>query len=93
MLGVSAEVRANAGVAAGDDVEIEMQLDTQPREVAVPPELAQALARDPAAGRAFKGLSYSKKRLLSDPVANAKTAETRDRNLAKAMSALREGRS
>jgi hypothetical protein len=92
MLGVSNEVRVNAGVAAGDEVEIEMELDTAPREVAVPPELAKELARDAAAHQAFDALSYSKQRLLVDPVANAKTAETRDRNIAKALSALRAGR-
>jgi len=93
MLGISAEFRAGAGVAAGDEVEIEIELDTAPRVVSVPAEFAETLARDPAAGRAFEVLSYSKKRLLVDPIANAKTAETRDRNLAKAISSLREGRS
>jgi hypothetical protein len=92
MLSVSAEVRANADVAAGDEVEIEVELDTAPREVTLPPELTEELARDRAVGRAFEALSYSKKRLLVDPIANAKTAETRDRNLARAMGALREGR-
>jgi hypothetical protein len=93
MLGVSNEVRANAGVAAGDEVEVAMELDTAPREVAVPPELARELAGDATARKAFDALSYSKQRLLVDPVANAKTAETRDRNIAKALSALRAGRS
>jgi hypothetical protein len=92
MVGVSNEVRANAGVAAGDRVEIEMELDTAPREVAVPAELAQELARDVAANRAFEALSYSRKRLIVDPIANAKTAATRERNLAKAMSLLRDAR-
>lgn len=91
MVGVSNEVRANAGVAAGDEVEVEMVLDTAPREVAVPPELATELAADPATRRAFEALSYSKQRLVVDPVANAKTAETRDRNIAKALAALRGG--
>lgn len=92
MVGVSNEVRANAGVAAGDRVEIEMELDTAPREVAVPAELAQELARDVAANRAFEALSYSRKRLIVDPIANAKTAATRERNVAKAMSLLRDAR-
>ena len=92
MLGVSNEVRANAGVAAGDKVEVKMELDTAPREVAVPPELGKELAGDPAARKTFEALSYSKQRLLVDPVANAKTAETRERNIAKALSALRSGR-
>ena len=91
MVGVSNDVRANAGVAAGDEVDVEMELDTAPREVTVPPELAKELAGDGAARQAFESLSYSKKRLLVDPVANAKTAETRDRNVAKALAALRGG--
>ena len=92
MVGVSNEVRARAGVAPGEEVEIEMELDTAPREVAVPAELAQELARDVAANRAFEVLSYSRKRLIVDPIANAKTAATRERNLAKAMSLLRDAR-
>jgi len=91
MLGVSNEVRAKAGVEAGQLVDVEVELDTAVREVAVPPELARELARDAGANRAFEALSYSRKRLLVDPVANAKTAETRDRNVVKAMSALRQG--
>ncbi len=91
MLGVSSEVRANAGVEAGQVVEVEIELDMAPREVAVPAELARELARDAAASRVFEALSYSRKRLIVDPVANAKTAETRDRNIAKAMTALTKG--
>jgi hypothetical protein len=91
MLGVSNEVRANAGVEPGQVVEVEMELDTAPREVAVPSELARELARDAAASQAFEALSYSRKRLIVDPVANAKTVETRDRNIAKAMASLRNG--
>jgi hypothetical protein len=91
MIGVSNDVRAASGVAAGDEVEVELELDTAPREVSVPAELARELARDADAGKAFEALSYSKKRLIVDPVANAKTAETRDRNVAKAMASLRTG--
>lgn len=89
MIGVSNDVRAASGVAAGDEVEVDLELDPAPREVSVPAELAAELARDAAASRAFEALSYSKKRLIVDPVANAKTAETRDRNIAKAMTSLR----
>ena len=92
MLGVSSEVRAAARVAAGERVEVEMELDTAPREVAVPPALAKELAGDAAARHRFEALSYSKKRLLVDPIANAKTDETRQRNLAKAMTQLRDAK-
>jgi hypothetical protein len=90
MVGVSNEVRAKAGVSAGDELEIGMELDTAPREVAVPAELERELAKDARAREAFDALSYSRKRLIVDPIANAKTAETRDRNLAKALSTLRQ---
>ena len=92
MMGVSAEVRAAAGVAAGEQVEVEMEHDTAPREVAVPPALTNELAGDAAARQRFEALSYSKKRLLVDPIANAKTEETRQRNLAKAMTQLRDAK-
>lgn len=49
MLGVSADVRAAANVTGGEEVDIELELDTAPREVAMPPQLAQALAKNPPA--------------------------------------------
>jgi hypothetical protein len=92
MMGISAEVRAAAGVAAGEQVDVEMELDSAPREVAVPPALKKELAGDAAARNRFNALSYSRKRLLVDPIANAKTDETRQRNLAKAMVQLRDAK-
>ena len=55
MVGVSNEVRTNAGVAAGEEVDVEMELDTAPREVVVPPELAQELARRPRRPPGIRG--------------------------------------
>ena len=92
MLPVSAEVREHAGVAAGDEADVEIALDTEPREVAVPPDFADALGRDADARRFFDGLSYSNKRRLVLPIEGAKTAETRQRRIAKAVGDLHEGR-
>jgi hypothetical protein len=92
MVGISAENRALAGVDAGQEVDVDLELDTQPREVFVPPELREALDREPAAARFFEGLSYSNRLRHARPIAEAKTPETRQRNLEKAMAALREGR-
>src|SRR5262245_37024237 len=47
-LGFNREVRETAGIAAGDRLAIEVELDEDPRPVAVPDELADALARDEA---------------------------------------------
>ena len=49
LIGLSAENRTAAGVAAGDEVDVEIELDAEPREVEVPADLAEALAQDDAA--------------------------------------------
>jgi hypothetical protein len=92
MVGVSAENRAAAGVAGGDAVDVEIELDTAPRTVTVPKDLAQALAREPKARQFFAGLSYSKQKWFTLAVEGAKTAETRQRRIDKAVAMLREGR-
>ena len=89
MLGISDEVRKSAKVAAGDTVDVNVELDTEKRDVDVPAELAKALAKDPKAKKYFESLSYSRKNALVAPIANGKTAETRERNLAKAMQELK----
>ncbi len=92
MLPVSAENRAGAGVAAGDEVDVDIHLDTEPRAITVPPDVADALGRDADARRHFDGLSYSNKRRVLLSIEGAKTAETRQRRIATAVSLLREGR-
>ena len=90
MLPVSAEVRAGAGVAAGDEVEVSLELDTSPRDVSVPDDFAAALAGENEAMRFFESLSYSNKRRIVIPIDEAKTPETRERRIAKAVEKLRE---
>lgn len=90
MLGISADVRTATGVAGGDKIDVELELDTEPRQVTIPPELAKALAADPETKAVFDGLSYSKKMTYTSPIENGKTDETRQRNLEKAMNRLRE---
>jgi hypothetical protein len=91
MLGVSNEVRANAGVAAGDTVDIDLELDTEAREVPIPPDFAAALARDVNAKKFFDGLSYSKKLRLVIPI-DVKDAETRKRRISESVARLSSGR-
>jgi hypothetical protein len=92
MLPVSAEVRQAAGVAAGDEVEVELELDTAPREVEVPADVASALDAAPEARRFFDGLSYSNKRRFVLGIQDAKTPETRQRRIDGAVAKLREGK-
>lgn len=92
MIGVSNDNRKAAGVEAGEMVDVDLELDTEPRELAVPDDFAKALGKDAKAKKAFEGLSNSKKQRLVLPVANGKAPETRQRNIDKAMTALREGK-
>ncbi len=92
LIGVSAENRAQAGVKGGDEVDVDLELDTAPREVAVPPELQAALDADPAAKATFDGLSYSNKSWHALQVTGTNNVETRARRLEKAIAALRAGK-
>src|SRR3981081_4696873 len=62
MLPISAQVREAAGVAARDKVDVEVELDTEPREVAVPADFSRALTREPAAKRFFEGCDLRNKK-------------------------------
>jgi antitoxin component of MazEF toxin-antitoxin module len=92
MVSLSAEHRAGAGVAGGDEVEVDLELDTAPREVEVPADLAAALDAEPAARSTFDGLSYSNKSWHVLQVTGAKTDETRRRRIAKSVDLLKQGR-
>jgi Bacteriocin-protection, YdeI or OmpD-Associated/Domain of unknown function (DUF1905) len=92
MIGVSAENRGPAGVTADDEVDVQLELDTAPREVTIPPDLAAALDAEPNARRTFDALSYSNKSWHTIQVAGAKTPETRARRIEKSIAALKEGR-
>ncbi len=92
MLPLSAENRAAAGVAAGDEVAVEVELDTAPREVDVPGDFAAALDSEPKARETFDRLSNSNKKWHTYQIETAKTAETRQRRIAKSVEALGAGR-
>jgi hypothetical protein len=92
MIGVSNEHRTASGLAAGDVVDVDLELDTAPREVSVPADLDAALDAEPAARATFEKLSYSNKSWHTLQVAGAKSDETRQRRIAKSIEALRAGR-
>ncbi|MBA2633210.1 MAG: DUF1905 domain-containing protein [Chloroflexi bacterium] len=91
MVGVSAENRAGAGVAGGDEVDVDIELDTAPREVSVPDDFAAALDASPRARATFDGLSYSNKSWHVLQVTGAKTDETRQRRITKSVNMLEQG--
>ena len=56
-VGVSAENREAAGVAGGDTVDVDIELDSAPRELTAPADFARALKKDAKARKTFDGLS------------------------------------
>ena len=92
MIGVSAENRAAAGVSGGEEMAVELALDTAPRTVEVPGDFASALAAEPRAKAFFDGLNYSERRWFVLGIADAKTPETRQRRIEKFVARLLEGR-
>lgn len=90
MVGVSAEHRAGANIAGGDEIEVTLELDTAPREAEVPADLQKALNKNAAAKKNFEALSYSKKQAFLLPIKDAKTEETRQRRIEKTITQLTE---
>lgn len=89
MLPVAGEHRLKAGIVAGEEIEVELELDTEPRVVDVPEALARVLDQEPQAKRNFEALSFSRKKEYALSVEGAKTEETRLRRLEKAIAELR----
>ena len=92
LIPLSAENRTAAGVAAGDQVDVDIALDSGPREVAVPADLTAALAQDEGARATFDGLSYTHRKEWVRWIDEAKRAETRATRLAKTVESLRAGK-
>ena len=91
LIGLSAAHCAAAGIARGDHVEVEVRLDTEPREVATPPDLSQALAASGDAGAAFARLPFGLKGKHVREIEAAKTPEVRERRIRKLVDQFRLG--
>jgi len=90
LLGLSNANRKAAGVATGDEVEVEVEIDAGPRVVAEPTDFARALDADPVARTAYDRLTYSRKREHVGAIESAKKPETRARRIDKALAMLRD---
>lgn len=88
LIGLSIANRRAAGVATGDVIEAEIELDTQPAVVVEPPDLADALTADPAPRAAYDRLTHSRRRALVHAIDTAKKPETRLRRIEQTISAL-----
>jgi hypothetical protein len=89
LLGLSNANRQAAGVATGDEVEVELVLDTEPRVVIEPADFARALDADPEARAAYDRLANNQRRVLVLAIERAKMPETRARRIEKTIATLR----
>lgn len=92
MLPVSADVREAAAITAGDRLEVTVEPDTEPREVALPADLAAALDHHPQARRFYDSLSYSRQLAYVTWTEDAKKPETRSRRVTETITLLDAGR-
>jgi len=90
LLGLSTANRQAAGVVTGDEVEVDVALDTEPRVVAEPADFARVLNADPVARAAYDRLSSSRKRQHVLAIESAKKAETRQRRIETALATLQD---
>jgi antitoxin component of MazEF toxin-antitoxin module len=88
LISLSAENRKNANVKGGDTLAVELELDTAPRTVEIPTDLQKVLEKNKAAKANFDKLAPSKKKALVLSINDAKTEETKQRRIAKAIEAL-----
>lgn len=88
-MGVHKATREAAAVAIGDLIEVVVERDQRPRVLEIPAELRAAFEEEPALRRRFEALSFSRRRDLAEPIADAKRPETRERRLAAAIARLR----
>ena len=92
MIGISAAIRAATGLSGGDPIRVTLTVADAPRQVDVPADFAAALAANEGTGAFFERLSNSVQRYHVDTINAAKTEETRQRRIAKAVALFADGK-
>jgi hypothetical protein len=90
-IGIRREIRDAAHIAPGEEIELSVELDEQPRTVDLPSDLAAALEADPEAQHIFEGLSFTNRKEYVAWVVGAKQPATRQRRVAEAPALLKNG--
>ena len=89
LVGISAANRTAAGIAEGDEISVRLELDTEPRDVDEPPDLASALDADPTIRAAFDRLPFGLRRKHVNDIEAAKAEQTRQRRIRRLVQSLR----
>jgi hypothetical protein len=92
ILGIRRDIRVKMGKTFGDEIEIVLEEDTEPREVAVPEDVRQALESTPEADEFFKQLSYSHRKEYVQWIEAAKRDRTRQERIERMLGSLKQGK-
>ena len=87
---VRKDIREKIGKSIGDEIEISVEEDTKPRIVELPPDLQQALARDPEAEAGFEQLSYTHQKEYVQWIQEAKREQTRQNRMDQTIARLKQ---
>ena len=90
LISVSAAIRKTTGLVAGDAIHVTLTVNESPREVEIPGDLAEAFAANPGTEKFFASLSNSLQRYHLDTIGGAKTDETRQKRVTKAINLFLE---
>jgi hypothetical protein len=89
MIPFSSAHRGASGINAGDKIDVTLEMDTEPRTVELPEDLAAALGKAKGARAAFDASAPSKRKEFVRQVVEAKAQDTRERRIAKIVAELR----
>lgn len=91
LLSFSSEHRRKSGLSGGEEIHVELAVATAPRQVEIPEDFLKAL-QDSNTLAFFNSLSNSLQRYHCDMINGAKTEETRERRIDKAINLFKEGK-
>ncbi|HEX7620690.1 MAG TPA: YdeI/OmpD-associated family protein [Anaerolineales bacterium] len=83
------EIRQKIGKGFGDEVEVVVEEDIQPRVVEIPADFRQALEQVPSAKAAFEKMSFTHQREYARAILDAKRESTRLDRIAKTIEMLK----
>lgn len=92
VLGVRKEIREKIGKSFGDEIEIVVEEDVEPRKIAIPEGMGKALESNPEADAFFKQLSYTHQKEYVQWIDEAKRDETRHGRIEQAIKLLKQGK-
>ena len=92
LLLVLKDIREKIGKSFGDEIEIELEEDIEPRQVEVPQDLKDVMESDPEALEFFKKLSYTHQKEYVQWIEEAKQDQTRQSRILRTVELLKQGK-